>query len=59
MYKDRINLYKELERQRESKLLVYITGDRPGLETQIAQDAIDYFIEHLDLIGVTRKISLF
>lgn len=51
-------LYQEIERQRESKLIVYVTGDRPGLETQIANDATDCFIEHLDSIGVVPKISL-
>ena len=58
MYVNRLSLYRELEELRESKLLVYITGDRPGMETQIAPDVVDYFIEHLDKIGVTRKISL-
>lgn len=29
----RENLYKELEQKRNSKLLVYITGDKPGWET--------------------------
>ena len=58
MLSQRIELYKELEEKRGSKLLVYITGDRQGMETQIARDVIDYFIEHLDVIGSTRKISL-
>jgi hypothetical protein len=55
---DRIPLYSELESRRDSKVLVYVTGDKPGLETQIAQDAIDFFIDHLDKIGVVKKISL-
>ena len=54
----RKQLYEEIEKQRNSKLIVYVTGDRPGLETQIANDATDYFIEHLDSIGVVPKISL-
>lgn len=28
MYKERIEFYKELEKKRGSKLLVFITGDR-------------------------------
>ena len=59
MYTDRLSLYKEIEAQFNSKLLVYVTSDRRGLETQIAQDVIDLFIEHLDTIGVVPKISLY
>lgn len=59
MYKDRIQLYKQLEAGFKSKLLVYVTGDRPGMETQIGSDVIDSFVEHLDRIGDTNRISLF
>lgn len=59
MFKDRIDNYKLLETRRDSKLLVYITGDRPGLETQIHQEILDYFINHLDIINDCKKISLF
>lgn len=59
MYKDRRNDYQKLENSRNSKLLVYITGDRPGLETQIHSEVFDFFVNHLDKIGVTRKISLY
>jgi hypothetical protein len=59
MYKNRRNLYQELENARNSKLLVYITGDRPGLETQIHSEVFDFFVNHLDIIGVTEKISLY
>ncbi|MDR1870760.1 MAG: hypothetical protein LBS60_02340 [Deltaproteobacteria bacterium] len=59
MYKDRINLYKTLEVKSNSKLLVYITGDRQGFETQIADDSLDFFINQLDKFGVSDKISLY
>lgn len=59
MFKERIDLYKELEREFQSKLIVYITSDRPNMSAQIAQDVIDCFIEHLDKIGPCEKISLF
>lgn len=59
MYSDRLGMYGQLEAARGSKLIVYVTGDRPGLETQIARDVIDLFVDHLDSIGVTHKISLF
>lgn len=58
MFKDRIENYKWLEENRRSKLLVYFTGDRPGMETQIAQDVLEYFSEQLDKIGKVDKISL-
>lgn len=56
---DRLDLYKELEKQRNSKLLVYVTGTRQGLETQIANDILPMFSEHLDSIGDSDKISLY
>lgn len=59
MLKDRIDLYNDLERRRKSKLIVYVTSDRKGLETQIASDIISLFTEHLDKLGDTDKISLF
>jgi hypothetical protein len=58
MFKDRLNNYREIEKRRDSKLLVYITGDRPGLETQIHPEILDYFIEHLDQLGKEKRISL-
>lgn len=59
MYSDRIILYKELERELDTKIITYITSDRRGFETQIAQDVIDLFINQLDGIGIVPKISLF
>ena len=47
-----------LEQARGSKLLLYVTGDRPGWETQISSEAFDSFVDHLDVIGVVEKISL-
>lgn len=59
MYNDRLLNYKAIESQFDSKLLVYVTSDRRGMETQIAQDVIDLFINHLDTIGAVKKISLY
>jgi hypothetical protein len=58
MYKERVDNYNWSEDNRQSKLLIYFTGDRPGMETQIATDALEYFSEHLDKIGKVNKISL-
>lgn len=44
MRKDRLQLYQELEATRNSKLLVYVTGTREGLETQIANDVLPIFL---------------
>ncbi len=59
MYKERVKLYKELEKKLNGHVLVYVTGDRPGFETQIAGDAIDLFIEQLDKIGIVKKLILY
>jgi hypothetical protein len=58
MYKERLPLYKALEKKRNSRLITYITGDRQGMETQMAPDVLDRFVDHLDLIK-TNKITLF
>ena len=54
----RKNLLREIEEDRDSKVILYVTGDRQGLQTQIGQDVIDLFVDHLDLIGPVGKISL-
>jgi len=59
MFKERISLYKKIEELFDTNLLVYITSDRRGMEAQIAQDVIDFFIDHLDAIGPVSKITLF
>lgn len=59
MRAERIEYYKEIERLRESKLIVYVTSTRGNLETQIANDILPKFIEHLDKIGDTQKITLY
>jgi hypothetical protein len=59
MFEERKDLYSQIEKERKSKLLVYVTGDRPGLETQMHPEVVDMFTEHLDSIGKTDKITLF
>jgi len=51
-------IFQEIEAMRESCVISFITGDRRGLETKIAPEIIDIFVEHLDEIGPTKKISL-
>lgn len=58
MYSTRTSLYEKIEQARNSKVLVYFTGDRHGLEAQMSSEVVDFFVHHLDKIGVTKKISL-
>lgn len=54
----RAPVLEEIQRLRNSVVLCYVTGDRRQLETQISPEIIDLFIEHLDAIGPTPKLSL-
>lgn len=56
---NRIELYKQIEKIRETKIIAYVTSSRIGMETQIAPDILPKILEHLDAIGDTKKISLF
>jgi len=55
----RQSLIKALEEKRESKIIVYITGDRSGLETKIANDIFPMFHKHLTAIGEQERVGLF
>jgi hypothetical protein len=59
MYANRKALYASLETARGSKVIAYVTGDRAGMETEIHPEVYDLFVNHLDLIGVVKKISLY
>ncbi len=59
MYRDRRAIISQIEQARTSKVLVYVTSDRPGLETQIHSEVFDFFVNQLDTIGVIPKISLY
>jgi hypothetical protein len=59
MYAERIALYRELETWRKSKVIAYVTGDRPGLETQIHSEVLGLLADHLDTIGSADRISLY
>lgn len=51
-------VYEEIEKRRDSKVVAFVTSDRSGMETQIAQDSVDLFVSLLDAIGPTKRISL-
>ena len=51
-------VYQQIEAERNTKVLALVTGERLGLETQIATDAVVPFVALLDQIGPTKKLSL-
>jgi len=52
----RENLLKSLEKLRKTKILVYVTGDRPGWETQIHQEVHSFFAHHLERMSKSSKL---
>ena len=59
MLADRLDKYSEIERERNSKIIIYVTGDKPGMETQISPEVHDLFLNHLDKFNLPKKITLF
>lgn len=55
----RLNLIREIEAERNSRVLVYVTGDRQGLETKIGVDTFPFIAEHLDKFKNPERIDLF
>jgi len=53
------NLIKKIEKERNSKVITYVTGDRQPFVTKVADDIIPIFAKHLEKIGKQNKISLF
>ena len=56
--KKRSALLQQIESNRNSKAVLYVTGDRQELEAQIGQDIIDLFIDHLDEIGPVKQVAI-
>lgn len=55
---ERLALIGRIEAARDSRLLVAIWGDRPGLGTIIAPDAPAVFFRHLEAIGHVPKLDV-
>lgn len=51
-------LYEQIEAARESRVIAYVTGDRPGAETRVSPEVVDLFVDHLDAIWPAERISL-
>jgi len=52
-------LIEKLEKERDSRLISYVTGDRTPFATRIAGDIVPLLSDLLDKIGKVKKISLF
>lgn len=57
--KERIDLIKFIEAERNSKVIAYITGDRANASAQIHDDALETFYSHIEVIGETENLDLF
>lgn len=54
-YSDRLKLYQEIEKDRDTAVLTYVTSDRLGMQTAINADVIDPFVDLLDKIGPVER----
>jgi hypothetical protein len=52
-------LVTRLERRTRSKVICFVTGDRPPVPAQIGDDAVRPLFDHLRAIGHIRRIDLF
>lgn len=59
MFAERKALYRRLEEARGTRVLAYVTGDRPNMASQIGADAVGLFTEHLDAIRGNDRVTLF
>jgi len=55
----RLELIKQIEKERNSTVICYITGDRDKFKTQIGEDVIPILFRHLECIGKKDNIDLF
>jgi hypothetical protein len=59
MFAERTAHYTALEKIYDCKIISYVTGDRRGLELQIAPEVRDFFVQHLDAINHHPRIALY
>ena len=55
----RAKIIAEIEKARESRVISYICGDRPGAPAQIGDDAVRPMYDVLRAVGRSKKIDLF
>ena len=57
---DRIRLIRDLEKLRGSRVIAYVTSDRPPpFEAQMAMDVVRPFYAHLSALGHCSKVDVF
>jgi ClpP class serine protease len=56
---ERLSIIRRIQKERKSKLLCYLTSDRPNAAAQVQKDAIPIFYEHLNQIGKTDRVDVF
>ena len=54
----RSRILHDLGEALEAGVLAYVTGDRPGLQTQIAAEQLVYFPRHLASVGRPKRLAL-
>lgn len=54
----RLELIKQIEKERSSAVICYVTGDRDKFSTKIGDDVIPILFRHLKLIGKRDNIDL-
>ena len=55
--KERLELIREIQESRGSKVLVYFTGDRRPFSSQIAEDAVLPLYKHLLALTVSPNLK--
>jgi len=55
----RRDIIKSIQQKRESKVIVYFTGDRTPVSARISEDAVRPLYEHLLAVGKSSRIDLF
>jgi len=56
---ERVRIIQKIEKKRDSRIISYFTGDRQGLVTQVADDAVRLMHSHLQTFGRQKQIDLF
>jgi len=56
---ERLELIRQIEAKRGSRVLVYITGDRRNMETKISNDTFPFLAKHISNFNQPEKIDLF
>lgn len=57
-YEERKAILAEIEKSQATKALLYVTGDRPGMETQVSPEVVDLFVDHLDALWPCDRLTL-